>query len=290
MPDSPVKAKFLSVQDKAVAIERLRMNQMGMETGEWRWSHVSDAARDLKTWLWFAIMFVVSIPSGGISAFGPLIIESFGFGDFTTILFNMPFGAVQMVSTLGGAWLADRLRMKSPVLLLLCLPPVAGCAILLAVGRGAGDRAVLLVGYYLISVYPGISPLVYSWSGQNTAGDTKRKVTTAVIFVGASAGNIVGPLLFRPAEAPRYTRGLTANLVLFVLLAILVMLGMLLIRVLNARQASKRRAMGKPEHVVDLSMADQKQLDQSGDADGVALENGLDDLTDRQNEDFVYVY
>jgi len=35
--------------------------------------------------------------------------------------------------------------------------------------------------YYLTSVYPAISPLIYSWSGQNTAGDTKRKVTTEIL-------------------------------------------------------------------------------------------------------------
>lgn len=66
-----------------------------------------------------------SIPSGGIFTFGPLIIESFGFDPFTTILFNIPFGAVQMVATLGGAWLSNRLSAKSPVLILLssaCLP------------------------------------------------------------------------------------------------------------------------------------------------------------------------
>ncbi|KAF4119231.1 MFS family permease [Geosmithia morbida] len=300
MPDSPVEAKFLTPEDKVIALERLRMNQMGIESGVWKWDHVREAVLDLKTWLWFSLMFVISIPSGGISAFGPLIIESFGFDQFTTILFNMPFGAVQLVATMGGAFLADKLRMKSPVLLLLCLPPIAGCAVLLAVGRGAGDRAVLLVGYYIISVYPGISPLVYSWSGQNTAGDTKRKATTGILFVGQSAGNIIGPFLFRPNEAPKYTRGLTANLALFVVLAGLVILGMLLIRILNAKQAAKRKAMGKSEHIQDLSMADQKQLDAAvlnddveGGADDAAhpVDNkALEDITDRQNEDFVYVY
>ena len=60
------------------------------------------------------------------------------------------------------------------------------------------NRGVLLLGYYLTSVYPAISmhpldydklieyvliqaaPLIYSWFGQNTGGDTKRKVTTGV--------------------------------------------------------------------------------------------------------------
>lgn len=294
MPDSPVEAKFLNDEDKLIAIERLRMNQMGIGSGVWKWDHVREAMLDAKTWLWFSLMFVISIPSGGISTFGPLIIESFGFDSFTTILFNIPFGAVQMIATLGGAWLADRCRMKSPVLLLLCLPPIAGCAILLAVGRSPADRAALLAGYYIISFYPGISPLIYSWSGQNTAGDTKRKVTTGMLFVGQSAGNIVGPFLFRPNEKPYYSRGLKANLALFVALAVLIALGMLLIRILNHKQASKRKAMGKAEHIQDMSMADRKTvgmqeelLDQGEAAGG---DKSFEDVTDLKNEDFIYVY
>lgn len=289
MPDSPVEAKFLNDEDKLIAIERLRMNQMGIGSGVWKWDHVRESLLDPKTWLWFSLMFIISIPSGGISTFGPLIIESFGFDSFTTILFNIPFGAVQMVATLGGAWLADRFRMKSPVLLLLCLPPIAGCSILLSVGRSPGDRAVLLAGYYIISFYPGISPLIYSWSGQNTAGDTKRKVTTAMLFIGQSAGNIVGPLLFRPSEKPYYTRGLTANLALFAALAVLIAVGMLWIRILNGRQANKRRAMGKAEHIQDASMADRKKVGMQEEQEGLG-EKAFDDVTDLKNEDFIYVY
>ncbi|SPN96635.1 related to permease of the major facilitator superfamily [Cephalotrichum gorgonifer] len=294
MPDSPIDAKFLKHDDKLIAIERLRMNQMGIGSGIWKWDHVREAMLDLKTWLWFSLMFTISIPSGGISTFGPLIIESFGFDSFTTILFNIPFGAVQMIATLGGAWLSNRIGAKSPVLMLLCLPPIAGCVILLLIGREPSDRAVLLAGYYIISVYPGISPLIISWSGQNTAGDTKRKVTTATLFVGASAGNIIGPFLFRPSERPYYKRGIRANLALFVVLAALIASGMLLIKMLNRSQAAKRKAMGKTENLKDLSMADKKTMENHDQAlnqgDEDVGDKAFEDITDRENEDFIYVY
>ncbi|KAH7011239.1 allantoate permease [Ilyonectria destructans] len=294
MPDSPMTAKFLSGDDKLIAVERLRMNQQGIGSGVWKWDHVKECLLDPKTWLWFCTIFAISVPSGGISTFGPLIIESFGFDRFTTILFNMPFGAIQMIATIGGAWLSDKIKMKSPVLILLCLGPITGCSILLAVGREPSDRALLLFGYYIISVYPGITPLIYSWSGQNTGGDTKRKVTTAMIFIGSNAGNIVGPLLFRTDERPRYTRGLTANLILFVVLAVLFAFGMLLIKVLNKRHARKRVALGKPEHIIDFSMMDNRELEDDDDlmnqANDQTGERGFEDLTDLRNEDFIYVY
>ena len=184
--------------------------------------------------------------------------------------------------------------MKSVVLLLFCLPPIAGCVILLVVGRDAGDKAVLLTGYYIISFYPGISPLIYSWSGQNTGGDTKRKVTTGMLFIGASVGNIIGPHLFKPSEKPYYSRGLKVNLALFVVLAVLVGAGMLLIRILNARQAAKRKALGKAEHIKDLSMAGHKRANEDqgvlNEGEEHVGEKAFEDVTDMKNEDFIYVY
>lgn len=166
----------------------------------------------------------ISIPSGGITTFGPLIINSFGFDSFKTILLNMPFGAVQIISTMGGAWLATRWKKKGPVLAMLCIPPIVGIVMLLTISHTPGHRGPLLVGYYLVShhseeglmilltrilgfripwylyVYscshPKIitdrfkAPLIYSWSSQNTAGETKKKTTTAMLFIGQSAGNV----------------------------------------------------------------------------------------------------
>ncbi len=60
MPDSPMEARFLKYEDKLVAVERLRMNQMGIGSGVWKWDHVREAAIDPKTWLWFSLMLIIS--------------------------------------------------------------------------------------------------------------------------------------------------------------------------------------------------------------------------------------
>ena len=293
MPDSPMEAKFLNDHEKLVAVERLRMNQMGVASRVWKWDHVMEAFLDPKTWFWFSMLTAVSIPSGGITTFGPLIIQGFGFSKFQTILFNMPFGLVQIIATCGGAWLATRWKKKGPVLVMLCIPPVIGIIILMVVGREKKHQAVLLVGYYLTSFYPGISPLIYSWSGQNTGGDTKRKVTTSILFVGASAGNIIGPHLFKPSEKPLYSRGLRINLGLFVAIIVMVVLAMAWIKILNRKHAALRESMGKSAVVVDLSMETDKQEDEEHTEDAHDSRIGdkaFDDMTDLKNEDFIYVY
>jgi hypothetical protein len=301
----------LKGDDKLMAVERLRVNQMGMSSGVWRWDHVQEAVFDVKTWIWFSLLTAVSIPSGGIGTFGPLIVKSFGINSFQTLLFNMPFGLVTLISTLGSSWAATHYKMKSPILAALCIPPIIGITLLLATEHTQEKRGILLLGYYLTSVYPAISPLIYSWSGQNTAGDTsksipstfsfihttcthdmpERKVTTGILFIGASAGNIVGPKLYNETQKPRYTSGLVSNLILFILIIVLVAFGAAWVTFLNKRHAAARVRIGKSATVVDLSMENKHALFQREHTEvGAGIgKRAFDDVTDLKNEDFIYV-
>jgi hypothetical protein len=71
------------------------------------------------------------------------------------MLFNIPFGAVQLVATMGSAWLATCWKMKGPVVALLCLPPIAGCVMLLQITHDAAHKGPLLAGYYIVSGQQG---------------------------------------------------------------------------------------------------------------------------------------
>jgi hypothetical protein len=149
LPDSPMKARFLKGDDKLIAVERLRMNQMGVASGVWRWDQVRECLLDVKTWLWFCLITTIAIPSGGISTFGPLILKSYVNDSFSTLLLNMPFGAVQLIATLSAAWAATRWQAKTPILMILCIPPIIGLAILLAIEHTPANRGPLLFGYYV---------------------------------------------------------------------------------------------------------------------------------------------
>jgi hypothetical protein len=85
MPDSPMEGKFLTEREKVIAVERLRANQMGIISRQWRWDHVRETFLDPKTYLWFLLIVAISIPSGGISTFGNLIVKDFGYTNFQAI-------------------------------------------------------------------------------------------------------------------------------------------------------------------------------------------------------------
>ncbi|KAK1248599.1 hypothetical protein MKX08_006819 [Trichoderma sp. CBMAI-0020] len=321
MPDSPTEAKFLTDNDKIIAIERLRNNQMGVMSREWRYAHFFEALRDVKTWLWVIMIFCISVPSNGISTFGPLIIHSFVTDPFKTILFNVPVGFSHVVAVSLSAYVSMRWKLKGPVIAILCIPPIVGFSILLHFPHDAEHRAVLLAGYFCLSTFTGITPLIYSWSAQNTAGDTKRKCTSALVFIGASAGNIIGPLLFTPDEAPSYSRGLRANVVFFSIVIVFVAITSLYLKYLNAHHAKRRVALGKSATVLDMSLETAEEVErmealeramregtqrlsaENGDTrlEGDDEESGVQtedakgqkafaDITDLENEDFVFVF
>lgn len=163
--------------------------------------------------------------------------------------------------------------------------------------------------------------MIYSWSSQNTAGDTKRKSTSALIFISASAGNIVGPLLYSPDEAPAYTRGLRSNLALYIVVIALVVLTSLHLARLNRLHSQRRVALGKSAVLVDRSLETAEEAEriehmerslrggvlreaeegedgrvaEAGDLEGDRTDRkdedkGFGDITDLENEDFLFVF
>ncbi|KAG2412225.1 hypothetical protein HFD88_009782 [Aspergillus terreus] len=294
MPDSPMEAKYLNDREKVIAVERLRANQMGIISRVWRWDHVWETLYDLKTWCWFFLIVTISIPSGGISTFGNLIIKSFGYNSFQTILFNIPFGVIQIIAIIGGGWVATRFQRKGLVIVGFAIVAAIGTLLMIVVPRD--QKGVLLFGYYLVCV--PYNP-VYAWEAQNTAGDTKRKCTSAVVLIGMCAGNVIGPQLYSTDQAPLYRPGLISNLILFVLVGVFAIITNLYLVYLNKKHAKKRREMGKPAQIVDESMLAKKVLGskamelenvENAPDDGQLGDKGFADTTDLKNEDFIFVY
>ncbi|KAF9691997.1 hypothetical protein EKO04_009925 [Ascochyta lentis] len=295
MPDSPMKAKYLTEREKVIAVERLRANQMGIQSGTWKWDQVWETFIDFKTWCWFFAIVAISIASGGISTFGSLIIKDFGYTNFEAILFNIPFGAIQIVSILGSSWAATRFKRKGLAIALVSILPAVGTVMMLTVPRE--HKGALLFGYYLVSCLAAITPLYYTWHVQNTAGDTKKKCTSAMVFVGMCTGNVIGPLLYSVDDAPEYRPGLISNLVMFILVGVISLLIPIYLTLLNKRHAKRREELGKSAVRLDESMLKKKERNvakgielEGGETERQEHDNGFSDKTDMANEDFIYVY
>ena len=91
---------------------------------------------------------------------------------------------------------------------------------------------------------------------------------------------------------PRYTPGLVTDLVCWIVLAVLAAVTGAYLHYLNRQQAAKRLRKGKTAAIVDtsiLTIEEAARARQMNEKAGETNDQAFDDLTDFQNEDFVYV-
>nr|WVH01934.1 allantoate transporter [Naematelia aurantialba] len=299
LPNSPADARFLKTEeDRLIAIERLRENNTGIKSNKWRWDHVREVFQDPKSYMWAAMYFCTSCPSGGIGAFGGLITKGFGFDTFTTILMQMPTGAIGIITLLTGIYFTNRFLRRWIVILCIVIPPIAGATAMSLVGRD--KPGVLIACYYVIWVYGGIQPLLYTWANSNAGGTTKRVVTFAFMFALQCTGNIIGPQVYLTREAPYYHTGLYVDVGCWSCLCCLIIAMRFYLAYLNRKQEAKRVAMGLPANLKDMSILSHEEADvyrrelsvllaQHGMTEAKLFEDAFEDLTDRQNPMFMYV-
>jgi MFS transporter, ACS family, allantoate permease len=111
LPDSPVTAKFVSEREKAIVIDRLREDRIGVENKTFKREQLVEVFTDPKTWLMFAFQIFISIPNGGLTNFAPLIVKGLGFSSQRSTLLVMPTGIIQTVSSYicnGGVFLCAK--------------------------------------------------------------------------------------------------------------------------------------------------------------------------------------
>jgi hypothetical protein len=147
MLNSPVSAWWFSNEEKDVAVERLRMGQMGIRCQKVKWLQTWESILDPKVWI-IAIMMgklwglnkffgVISsdtiqtdaayIVNGDVSSFGPLIVTTFSWNAYQSLLWQMPLGAVCFVTILLTSYLSLRIpNIRLLMLVSCCLPVTAG--------------------------------------------------------------------------------------------------------------------------------------------------------------------
>jgi MFS family permease len=276
-------ARFLSETERSQAVERLRANQTGIGSREFEWDQALEVFLEPKTYLWVGMSLLLNVGASVTNTFGPLILSGLGFNKYITSLLNMPFGAVQFIIILLASYAAQKAKLKSAVLVILVFPVIAGLAMLYVLPRS--NTAACLGGYYLLAFLFGSNPLIVSWIVGNTAGTTKKSIIMSLYNAGSSAGNIIGPLLFSSTDAPTYHPGLRSVLAIFVTLGAVILIQLANLVFLNKLQARKRVANGKKAVLRDFSMEDHYVGIES---EGVG-EHAFD-LTDRKNDEFVYIY
>lgn len=269
MPSGIQEAKFLTEEEKVVLQNALAKDQGGNGKKVFQMAGLREALMDLQVWLLFLNTVLIVIPSGIITTFSATLIHGFGYTTKQAALLNMPSGVVSVMATLMGTFaiLYDFPRWLG--ICILMVPTLIGAGLMSFYNT---SQAGSLAGIYLINFDVAPLALIYALVGANTQGYTKKVTTNAIIAIGFSIANIIGPQTFQAKDAPDY---IPAKITVFGVCggSILVSIAT---RILYGVRNRGKTAVARPD--VEGPVA--------GDADGQEGE----DLTDRTNPTFYYVY
>ncbi|KAJ5581296.1 hypothetical protein N7450_007597 [Penicillium hetheringtonii] len=264
LPDSPMSAKCFSEEDKVLMIERVRHNETGIENKEYKKNQIIEALKDPFVWCCFMLITVANLVIGGLGVFSNLIVQEFGFSTLQTTLLNIAQGSWTIIVMVGSAWISQRLQQTCFTMILWTIPAIVGTIVILVVTPTRSNAGGMLIAFYCTQFFLAEGNMIISLVTRNIAGQTKKGITMTITFIGWAVGNLIAPQIFQDSDAPRYLHGFLAHIVIY---AVFIGLTILTRVILMARNRSKGQGSTEVSH-----------------------ELAFDDLTDRQNPNFRYVY
>ncbi|KAE8343232.1 hypothetical protein BDV24DRAFT_172986 [Aspergillus arachidicola] len=251
LPDSPMKAKCFTEDDKRLLVERVRANETGIQNKTFKRYQLVEALTDPIIWLYVLMQVSSTLVLGGLGVFSNIIIKSFGFTTLQTQLLNIAQGAVTSAVMVGGASLSS---WTDQTILVMHLWTMVG----------------LLIAFYCTQFIWAEGNLLFSMISRNVAGQTKKSTVLAMTFIAWAAGNATAPQIFQSSDAPRYTKGFTAHFCLYG-----IMNGTLLV----TRWLLIRRNEGKRD-ATSVAVAE------NGSPEDIGHSGAFLDMTDVENPDF----
>ncbi|KAJ6458931.1 MFS general substrate transporter [Mycena vitilis] len=274
-PDSPTTAWFLTPEERAIAVLRIKVNQTGVENKHFKTEQLLEALTDPKTWL-FALFAALANVTNSLVNQRQLIVASFGFTPLQTTLLGCVDGVVEIVSIASGVIIAARIPNSRAYVGCGYLTPAILSVFLINLLPWS-NKIGLLFSFWLSGIGAPSFVLALSWLSNVTAGHTKRIIVNAILLSSYCIGNAVGPFMWQARYKPRNH---VPWIVIACCYAAMIVL-LLSIRYYLASQ-NKRRDTEPVDDTYDHVYVQQG-------TEKVHIEKEYLDLTDTQNREFRYV-
>ncbi|KAL4796582.1 MFS general substrate transporter [Aspergillus venezuelensis] len=278
MPQGPESAWFLTEEERKIACARLHRdgftegnnnNSTEGEKGKKSFdkSQIKDALLDPLSWLSILLSFLGTFASP-VLKFASLVLNGFGWSKFNTMLVGLPSGAFQIFFIWATVLLIHTTRIPRCIWgILVTIVPLIG-NIGVACIPASNKWGVVIFTWLASSISP-VMVVSLSLMASNIKGTTKKAAVSNGYFIAYAVAAVAAPQLWQTKDAPRYIKGVVADIVCFG--CIIAVFGVY--AVLVGRENGRR--------------------DMLGEMQGVGAENGAGegrkrDLTDREDLSFRY--
>ncbi|KAJ5460841.1 uncharacterized protein N7458_002393 [Penicillium daleae] len=267
LPQNPASAKFLKPEERLAAVERIRLEQTGIENKEFKLYQIKELLRDPVTWILLPTTFCLHFANGGISGFGSVIISSFGYSSFQSVLLTGAVGGGVFVTCIIVGITGTFFKDCRTWLVIACEACVVLGACLMWKLNWDTQRAGAIFGFIMCSCFAGGYMMILALVGANIAGHTKKTFISGLLWCAWGISNGVAPLTIKKPEAEEHYP--TCFLAIIVTTAVAICGAALLRGYLMLENKRRDREYGS--------------VDQA-----VAMRLGFEDKTDRENELFRY--
>jgi ACS family allantoate permease-like MFS transporter len=190
VPDNQLKARWLTKDDRVLALARVRDNQQGIGNKRFKTYQFVEALKDPLVWAFIFYGIASNIPNGGITNFFSQLIVSFGYTPTQSLLLGTPAGAVEVVVLIFCGWSGDKYQRRLLVSLVGLSIAILGVILLVALPPSA--KVAKLMGYYLTLAGPAPFVAILSLISSNVAGYTKKTTVAGLYLIFYCVGNIIG--------------------------------------------------------------------------------------------------
>ncbi|KAJ6006772.1 hypothetical protein N7451_004716 [Penicillium sp. IBT 35674x] len=228
MVDFPEQAHkawgFLTERESAYITRRINRDRQDAGLDKFSFSKFLKPARDLKVWGFALIFLCTTMQAYSIGYFLPIILEEeMGFSKAATQGLSTPPYIIAMILMFVQGWLSDKFQLRFPVLYFNSLISITGLCLMV----WTSTAGVQYFGAILVTSGSSANlPTVMVFQANNIRGAWKRAFCSASMIGLGGTGGIVGSLVFRSQDAPKYLPGiyacLTANGIILLLTTLLV--------------------------------------------------------------------
>ncbi|KAJ4269931.1 hypothetical protein NW762_001602 [Fusarium torreyae] len=231
-PDSD-KNTFLAPEERAFVKTRLVADRGPEEREKVTIKIVFKTAADWKPWA-FSLMYMAG--AVGVYAFLfflPIILRGgLGYSLEMSFILSTPPSLFAVVSAMTVSWLADKVKLRGPFVILQGLVGVIG----LCMTGFLDSPTPRYIGTFLgVAGANGLVVTTLAWQANNIVGDARRAVSTGILISMSGVGGIYSSMVFRQQDAPNYIPGLVAVMAINIAAILVAALTMVLLRIQNRR-------------------------------------------------------
>ncbi|KAI8390043.1 major facilitator superfamily domain-containing protein [Blakeslea trispora] len=246
LPNKPETAKFLTNEERELAVTRLATDAGASDDHSWSWAQVASVFTDWKTYMYMAIYITGTSALQGVTLFLPSIVAGMGaWSRPVAQALTVPPYFFAFLATVAVGWSSDKFFERAYHMIGINCIGLLGFLLLMFLPSENVAGNYISACLVTISVYTNVAVKV-AWFNNNYGGLTRRAVASAaIVSVGTIGGAIGGQIYF---DGPKYFVG---NTIAFSCIAVQTVL-VIVLRLLLARENKRRSKLSEEQRELEI--------------------------------------